>query len=88
MRAYRLGPVMLLLAALTPSALSAQTANSTLPTGAAARNMNEVVCEKQKVPGSRLATAKVCKTRAEWAALRDQDRMDLERAQVQRGISQ
>lgn len=46
---------------------------------------NEIICERQKIPGSRLAAAKVCKTRAEWAEARAQDRMDLERAQTQRG---
>ena len=88
MRRYRLGPAMLLLAIFMPSALGAQAATGGTPAGAAKRDLNEMVCEKQKVPGSHLAVAKVCKTRAEWAALRDQDRMDLERAQTQRGISQ
>lgn len=50
-----------------------------------ARDPNQMVCEKQAVPGSRLAFAKVCKTRAEWADLRGQDRMEVERVQVQRG---
>ena len=54
----------------------------------AKKDPNEIVCERQKVPGSRLATAKVCKTRGEWADLRNQDRMELERAQTQRGVSQ
>ena len=88
MRAYKLGPAMLLLAAVMPSALAAQTATNGGTVRVVARDLNEIVCEKQNVPGSRLATAKVCKTRAEWASLRDQDRMDLERAQVQRGVSQ
>ena len=87
MRAYWLG-LALPLAAIVPSALAAQSATGQQPAPGAKRDLNEIVCEKQKVPGSRLAVAKVCKTRAEWAALRDQDRMDLERAQVQRGISQ
>jgi invasion protein IalB len=47
---------------------------------------NEVVCEKQEVLGSRLATKRVCMTRAEWAALRHQDRQDLERVQTMRGM--
>jgi hypothetical protein len=47
---------------------------------------NEMVCEKQAIPGSRLAVAKVCHTRAEWADLRHQDRQDVERAQTQRGM--
>ena len=49
------------------------------------RDPNEMVCEKQAIPGSRLAFAKVCHTRAEWADLRGQDRMDLDRVQTQRG---
>lgn len=47
---------------------------------------NEIVCEKQEVLGSRLGTKRVCMTRAEWAALRHQDRQDLERVQTMRGM--
>jgi hypothetical protein len=47
---------------------------------------NEMVCEKQAVPGSRLVAARVCHTRAEWADLKGQDRQELERVQVQRGM--
>ena len=47
---------------------------------------NQVICEKQEVVGSRLATRRVCKTRAEWADARLQDRQDLEKVQVQRGM--
>lgn len=49
-------------------------------------NLNEMVCEKQAVPGSRLVAARVCHTRAEWADLKGQDRQELERVQVQRGM--
>jgi len=35
---------------------------------------NEVVCEKQEVVGSRLASRKVCMTRAQWAAQQQSDR--------------
>jgi hypothetical protein len=78
----------LAIALLTASAfisapLMAQAGGST-PDAKSKRDPNEIVCEKQKIPGSRLATAKVCKTRAEWADLKLQDRMDLERAQTQR----
>lgn len=69
---------------LLPAAAHAQSPQAP---AVAKKDPNEIVCEKQKVPGSRLAVAKVCKTRAEWADLRHQDRMDLERAQTQRGIS-
>ena len=71
------------LAAFATGALNAQ------PSTPAAKKSdpNHIICEKQKVPGSRLATAKVCKTRAEWAELKAQDRQDLERAQTQRGMT-
>ena len=49
-------------------------------------DLNEMVCEKQAVPGSRLVAARVCHTRAEWADLKGQDRQELERVQVQRGM--
>ena len=48
---------------------------------------NEVVCEKQEVLGSRLATQKICHTRAEWAEIRRSDRQDIEKLQVQRGCN-
>jgi invasion protein IalB len=47
---------------------------------------NQVVCEKQEVLGSRLATKRVCHTRAEWAALRLADRQEIDRAQINRGM--
>ena len=75
------GPLALL---LLPAAAQAQSPQAPAP---AKKDPNEIVCERQKVPGSRLAVAKVCKTRAEWADLKQQDRMDLERAQTQRGTT-
>lgn len=51
-----------------------------------ARDPNEMVCEKQNDPGSRLVAAKVCHTRAEWADLRSQDRQELDRVQTRRGL--
>jgi hypothetical protein len=47
---------------------------------------NEVVCEKQNVAGSRLATKRVCMTRAQWADLKSQDREEVEKVQVRRGM--
>lgn len=47
---------------------------------------NEVVCEKQEVTGSRLASRRVCKTRAQWAEARQLDRQEVERAQTSRGL--
>ena len=42
---------------------------------------NERVCEKIIVTGSRLATKKVCMTRAQWAERQRDDRDAVERAQ-------
>jgi hypothetical protein len=39
------------------------------------------VCETIKPLGSRLATKRVCATRAEWAEQRKQDREETEKAQ-------
>ena len=46
---------------------------------------NEVVCEKQESTGSRIASRRVCMTRAQWAERKLQDRQELERVQIQRG---
>ena len=45
---------------------------------------NEVVCEKQEVVGSRLATKRVCMTRSQWADQKGQDRQEIDRVQTQR----
>jgi hypothetical protein len=42
---------------------------------------NEKICETIKPLGSRLATKRVCATRAEWAEQRKQDREETEKAQ-------
>ena len=67
--------------AQAPAAAPAQATANAKP----ADNANEMVCQKQEVIGTRLGTKKVCKTRAEWADARTQDRHELERVQVQRG---
>ena len=54
-------------------------------TPAKGRDPNQVVCEKQEVLGSRLGTRKVCMTRSEWAERRRLDRIDIDKAQTQRG---
>lgn len=51
------------------------------------KDPNEIICEKQQDPGSRLVSAKVCHTRAEWADLRHQDRQMIDRAQTQLGTA-
>lgn len=77
---------------LVSTGANAQSASqSANPSGSAANvskplNPNEMVCEREQEPGSRLAAAKVCHTRAEWADLKSQDRQDVERVQTQRGV--
>ena len=46
---------------------------------------NETVCEDVEVLGSRLATKRVCMTRAQWAAQKRLDREEVDRVQTQRG---
>ncbi|HTK58709.1 MAG TPA: hypothetical protein VL336_06975 [Sphingomicrobium sp.] len=38
------------------------------------RDAHEIVCEKTKLPGSRVEARRVCGTRAEWAELRRRER--------------
>lgn len=48
------------------------------------KDPNRIVCEKQGVVGSRLATKRVCMTAAEWEIRRQEDRQAIEKSQVQR----
>ena len=60
-----------------------------LPAGASAlerkdnKDPNRMICEKQGVLGSRLATKRVCMTAAEWAAQRAAERQLIDKTQVQ-----
>jgi hypothetical protein len=65
-------------------ALAQNTPQTSQPTAKPAKDPNEIVCERQEVVGSRLATQRVCKTRAEWAEERRLNRMDVEKAQTLR----
>ncbi|HTK58704.1 MAG TPA: hypothetical protein VL336_06950 [Sphingomicrobium sp.] len=49
---------------------------------AEAKDPNRIICEKQGVVGSRLATKRVCMTAAEWEIRRREDREAIEKAQV------
>ena len=78
----------ILLISAGASAQSTSQGSSAPATGANASkplDPNEMVCERQQEVGSRLAAAKVCHTRAEWADLKSQDRQDIDRVQTQRG---
>ena len=50
-----------------------------------ANDPNQVVCERQESTGSRIASKRVCMTRAQWAERKLQDRQELDRVQIQRG---
>ena len=65
--------------ALIPAAVSAGEKK------ADAKDPNRIICEKQEVLGSRLATKRVCMTAAEWAIRRQEERQSIDRSQVQRG---
>ncbi len=72
-------------AAITAASLLSLVATSAIAQDGAkpkARDLNEVVCKKEEVLGSRLQTRKVCRTRAEWAEQRLIDRQNVERSQT------
>ncbi|HEY6048799.1 MAG TPA: hypothetical protein VIV07_07115 [Sphingomicrobium sp.] len=48
---------------------------------------DEVVCEKQQDPSSRLVSHRVCKTRAEWAEQRRLQQQEIYQIQIQRGCN-
>lgn len=47
------------------------------------KDPNRIICEKQEVLGSRVATKKVCLTAAQWAERRREDREAIEKGQKQ-----
>lgn len=68
-------------------AQQAQPKQPQQPQAQAAQDPNQIVCEKQEVIGSRIATKKVCMTRGQWAEQQQSDRMETERVQTQRGCT-
>ncbi|MDH7974317.1 hypothetical protein QH494_19180 [Sphingomonas sp. AR_OL41] len=70
-----------LLALLSFAIAAAPTFASDRP--AKARDPNQIVCENQEVLGSRLATRRVCMTRAQWAEHERDDRATVNRSQTQ-----
>jgi hypothetical protein len=51
--------------------------------GAESKDPNRIICEKQEVAGSRVATKKVCLTAAQWEERRREDREAVEKGQRQ-----
>jgi hypothetical protein len=70
-------------------AVSAQTATASSTTLAktAAKDPNRRVCRSQAKTGSRLSTARVCHTAAEWDEIERVTRMEIERQQAMGGIT-
>jgi hypothetical protein len=77
------GGVAALLSILIGGAAVAQTAPVPPVAPVTVPDLNQVVCEKQEVTGSRLQKKKVCRTRAEWAEMQRLDRQELDRTQQQ-----
>lgn len=53
---------------------------------AKAQDPDKKICQRVEETGSRLGDKRICKTRAEWAAERQESRNELERAQRNVGI--
>ncbi|HEX8841401.1 MAG TPA: hypothetical protein VF757_03790 [Sphingomicrobium sp.] len=60
------------------------TAATPAPQAKKTRDPNEIVCQKIEDISSRIATKRVCMTRSQWAEQQRQDRLDLDKAQIQR----
>jgi invasion protein IalB len=71
--------------ALAAQSQQAAPSNSGASSAAKTLDPNEVVCEKQEVIGSRLASKRICMTRSQWADQKGQDRQEVEKVQTQRG---
>ena len=75
---------LLPLAAITfSSPIYARPADQQEQSKKKARDPNETVCETEDVLGSRLATRRVCMTRAQWAEKRRAERALVDRSQTQ-----
>ncbi len=59
----------------------AQAPEPSKPPAAKVKDPNRKICEEFKASGSRLAARRVCMTAADWAAQRQDNRNDVERAQ-------
>ena len=73
-------------ASLIPAIFAAATASPAVGQAGEKRSKtpdpSEIVCEKITMLGSRVATKRVCMTRAQWADRRRTDRQEIERAQT------
>lgn len=79
------GTGVLAASAATAQSQPQQTAQASPPVATAAA-ADPVICEKQEVTGSRLATRKVCMKRSQWQDQQLQERQTIERAQINHGL--
>ena len=56
------------------------------PSSKPTKDPDEWICEKQTIVGTRLATRRVCATRAEWDEKRRLDKEAIDKAQTQIGV--
>ena len=70
------------LVALTFASIASAAPEKQLAPNTNLGDPNERICETVKPIGSRLATKRICATRAEWAARKAEDKQALERAQA------
>ncbi|MDQ4087855.1 MAG: hypothetical protein M3177_07600 [Pseudomonadota bacterium] len=68
---------------VTGAAAAEQPASAPTVHRGADGDPDRIICRTEREIGSRLATRRVCRTRAEWAEHRAQTRDRLERAQQQ-----
>src|SRR5687768_11611037 len=73
--------IVALVAAVAGALIAAPVAAADTASAQARYDPNERICEKMIVTGSRLASKKVCMTRAQWDERRRGDRDAIERAQ-------
>ena len=73
-------------ASLADPATQSMASANPATTAAKTPDPNEVICERQEEPGSRLSSKRICMTRSQWADQKSQDRQQLEKVQVQRGM--
>lgn len=89
---YAASAIGLVAGASVPALAQAQQAQQAQPAPSASQQppadprLNEVVCQKQEVIGSRLVTRRVCKTRAEWADAKLEDRRAVDKMQTERSM--
>lgn len=82
-----LSAMALAVTSISSTAVAVQANPQPASTGAKTSDPNGVVCESQQDTGSRLASHRECKTRAEWAEERRLNRQEIEKVQTQRDLS-